>query len=266
MEQNKSIREFLFQARKRAKARLALAGRRFLRLLHPVSLSASEAFSIPIIINNRNRYTYLKSLVEWLKQAGYQNIIVLDNDSTYPPLLEYYTNCPARVIRLGKNLGYKALWDSRIFGEFRKSYYVYSDPDLLPVENCPKDLVYQLLLVLEKYRSIEKCGPALKIDDLPDHYAHKEEVIHGVEGRYWKKEVEKNIFDAPLDTTFALYKPYAYGSAESCKAFRLGGAYCFRHLPWYENSNQAKEEDVYYASHASTSSSWYNKEKKNATP
>ena len=48
--------------------------------------------SIPIIINNYNRYSAFIKLVDWLSSAGFVNIIVLDNQSTYPPLLEYYKN------------------------------------------------------------------------------------------------------------------------------------------------------------------------------
>ena len=64
---------------------------------------------IPIIINNRNRYTFLKQLIDTLRKDGYSNIIVLDNDSTYPPLLDYYNSCPAKVIFLKENLGFMAL-------------------------------------------------------------------------------------------------------------------------------------------------------------
>ena len=45
---------------------------------------------IPIIINNFNRLTYLKDLIFFLEKNGYVNIVVIDNASTYPPLLEYY--------------------------------------------------------------------------------------------------------------------------------------------------------------------------------
>lgn len=47
---------------------------------------------VPIFINSRDRLGVLKKLIDWLLDAGYRNLIILDNNSTYPPLLEYYNN------------------------------------------------------------------------------------------------------------------------------------------------------------------------------
>mgnify|MGYP002241251986 FL=1 len=71
-----------------------------------------DAKEIPIIINNFNRLTTLRLLTETLTACGYTNIYILDNASTYPPLLEYYKTCPFTVFHLNQNLGFKALWES----------------------------------------------------------------------------------------------------------------------------------------------------------
>ena len=60
--------------------------------------------AIPIIINNRNRYTFLLQLIEALELRGYTNIHILDNDSDYPPLLEYYARTKHSVHFLNANL------------------------------------------------------------------------------------------------------------------------------------------------------------------
>ena len=39
-----------------------------------------DPFNIPIIINNYNRFTTLKKLVEDLQKRGYKKIIILDNN------------------------------------------------------------------------------------------------------------------------------------------------------------------------------------------
>ena len=70
----------------------------------------SDAHDIPIIINNYNRLTMLKKLIDSLTSRGYTNIVILDNQSAYPPLLEWYAKCQFEVIRLPKNYGFKALW------------------------------------------------------------------------------------------------------------------------------------------------------------
>lgn len=249
------MKEQLFQAKKRLIAFSRLQLRKLKRLFVKTSLSREASFSIPIVLNNRNRYTYLKEMVDWLQGAGYKNIIILDNDSDYPALLEYYRHTTARVIFLKRNVGYKALWETDFFETIKGGYYVYSDADLMPGKSCPSDVVYQLYKVLSRHR-IEKCGPALRIDDLPEHYSRKQEVLD-LESDYWKQEVEKDVFDAPVDTTFALYKPYAKGNAEECRAYRVAGDLTFIHLPWYEDSAQLPEEAEYYKKNASSSSSWY---------
>ena len=60
----------------------------------------NNATEIPIIINNFNRLSTLKELLTSLEQRGYNNIHILDNASTYPPLLAYYKTCPYEVIFL----------------------------------------------------------------------------------------------------------------------------------------------------------------------
>lgn len=201
--------------------------------------------SIPIIINNRNRLTHLKTLINWLQVAGYTNIIILDNKSNYEPLLEFYKTTSCKVIYLNENYGHLAFWKSGVYKDYYKDFYVYTDPDVVPVENCPKDFLKYFLLKLKHYSNIEKIGFSLKIDDLPDYYIKKNDVISW-EKKFWEIEVEKNIYNAPLDTTFALYKPYTNGFIWVQNAYRTGGNYVARHLPWYENSNDMTEEDLFY--------------------
>jgi len=105
-----------------------------------------EVWNLPIFINSRDRLNCLKLLIEWLLRAGYNNLIILDNDSSYPPLLEYYRGLDAdsriRVVRLGNNLGHKALWDCGILEELDiKTPYAYTDSDVLPIEECPDNFV-----------------------------------------------------------------------------------------------------------------------------
>jgi glycosyltransferase involved in cell wall biosynthesis len=205
----------------------------------------SRLKEIPVIINNRNRITYLKKLINRLEKAGMRNIFIIDNASTYPPLLEFYLHMPYKVFRFEENLGFTALWDTNLFKVFRYTYYIYTDPDVVPVDECPDDFVYHLYEVLKRHPGIEKVGLGLKIDDLPDHYSRKGEVINW-ERQFWQNEVEKDLYDAYVETTFALYRPLAKGPAWECKAYRTGGDYMARHLPWYENSNDLDEESLYY--------------------
>ena len=203
---------------------------------------------IPIIINNFNRLSYTQLLIERLEKWGYTNLYILGNNSTYPPLLEFYSHTKHKVIRLNENKGYMALWKSPVYKQFKFGYYVYTDPDVLPLESCGEDFLMYLLSLLKKYSEIEKIGLGLKIDDLPEHYEHKQLVIN-TELQYWKNKVEPKVYNAAVDTTFALYRPLAKGNAEQCPAYRTGEPYIASHLPWYENSKNLTAEITYYKKH-----------------
>jgi len=70
---------------------------------------------IPIIINNYNRLTTLQALISFLEKCGYRNLFIIDNASTFPPLLEYYEACPYKVFRLKDNVGHLSLWKTVIY-------------------------------------------------------------------------------------------------------------------------------------------------------
>jgi len=231
----------------------------------------SDYKQIPIIINNRNQYTFLKMLIDWLVAHGYRNIIVLDNDSSYPPLLEYYRTLPHRIVFLQQNLGYMALMKCDLYQEIKRDYFVYTDADVVPIDECPCDFLDYFLSLLKKDRLLHKVGLSLRIDDLPDCYEHKNKVlVH--ESKFYRKEVSAGVFEAPVDTTFALYRPFTkvsfYGwfyEKSTTKHYRIGYPYQARHMPWYEDSANPSEESVYYRTHASQQTHWTNKKNKAKT-
>lgn len=201
---------------------------------------------IPIIINNRNRVTTLKQLIEALETRGYTNIYIIDNASTYPPLLEYYDTCKYEVFRLQQNVGHLALWQTHVFKRFKNDYFVYTDSDVVPIEECPDNIVGFLWEELKKNKDIYKIGLSLKIDDLPDAYNKKQEVI-AWESNFYKQKHGDGFYVAQVDTTFALYKPgVCYGANERLRMLRSAYPYMARHMPWYTDSNNLSEEEQYY--------------------
>ena len=211
---------------------------------------------IPIIINNKNRYTYLLKLVTYLENNGYNNLYIIDNHSTYFPLLEYYKITKHKVFRLKRNYGYLALWKSFIFLKFIRSYYVYTDSDILPIEDCPNDFLYFFMDVLKNNNEFKKIGFSLKYDDLPDTYILKNKVIEW-ESKFYDKPVDNILFDSVIDTTFALYRPFSGGGAKfNNKTFRTAYPYQAYHLPWYENSKNLNEEQLFYYKNSNFKTFW----------
>ena len=45
--------------------------------------------TIPLVINVFNQHHYLQRMVNQFAENGFRNIVILDNNSSYPPLLAY---------------------------------------------------------------------------------------------------------------------------------------------------------------------------------
>ena len=216
--------------------------------------------TIPIFINNYNRLTTLKKLIDALEKRGYKEIHILDNQSTYKPLLDFYKKTPYKVHFLKKNYGEKAFWKSGLWLKYMGGHYVYTDSDVVPVEECPEDFLEYFYNLLTKYPYVHKIGFSLKIDDLPQTFKNKRKVIDW-EKKFFENSIQKNVFLAPIDTTFALYRPFSKRGNRDGKTpmLRTGFPYQARHLPWYINSNQLNEEEKFYINSLKTETHWSSK-------
>lgn len=200
---------------------------------------------IPIIINNFNRLTTTKKLADDLLKLGYTDIHILDNNSTYPPLLDWYKECPYKVELLGVNHGQLAIYNSGYINNF-EGWVAYSDSDIELNQLIPRGFIEKMTEIAEKY-NILKVGLALRIDDLPTtRYGL---YIKGQEAKYWYQEVACGIYEAHIDTTFSVIKvgqPFQY------EALRLAENYTARHIPWYLDYDNLTEEELYYIEHSNS--------------
>ena len=205
---------------------------------------------VPVFINCRDRLTPLAELIGWLERASVEEIYLLDNDSAFEPLLEYYERTPHTVLRLGRNYGKFALWAAPgVLDRAGNRPFVYTDPDVVPVPECPTDALDRFAYLLDRYPAVNKVGFGLRIDDLPDHYRHKDAVI-AWERVFWEWPVERGAYYAPIDTTFALHR--AHGS-RAREAIRTGPPYVARHDSWYLDFDNLSEEERFYQRHAAES-------------
>lgn len=215
----------------------------------------------PVLINCRDRLAPLRSLVAWLERHGHDRIILVDNDSTYAPLLEYYDRTPHHVVRLDQNLGHLAPWQCGAIDELTgDDYYIETDCDVVPDPSCPGDAFDLLRAVLDDYPEYCKVGLGLRIDNLPWSYRHRRAVLRW-ESQFWDAPLpdvtsgRPALYEAPIDTTLAMYRPRSPATLD--KAIRTGPPYVGRHEPWYANSYLLSPEDRYYRKHARTDiASW----------
>lgn len=195
--------------------------------------------NIPIVVICWNNYFFVKNFVNQLKKFP-NTIILLDNNSSYQPLLDYYIKIKnelhdkIEIRMLEENYGHFVYIT---LAKTLPDIYVLSDPDLELNENMPIDFVNQLLNISNKYKSY-KTGCALSLEDkdnfidCPNYTGGKN--IADWESQFWVNKINDDnyeLYDADIDTTLCLInKNYSNEN----KVIRVAGDFKIRHLPWYK--------------------------------
>jgi len=205
----------------------------------------------PVFVVNRDLLTWPKALVEQLRLWGMSNITIVDNASTYEPLLEWYASGEVEVIRLDENLGPRAVWLSGLH-ETADDLYVVTDSDISLAELGPESLEL-LLKGLVQYPLIRKAGlglrpPKFHLADGEDLTAQDRRIVE-LEGAWRSAALDEEFYSAPVDTTFALYSR-SRDHIEFYRAIRTRAPYEAVHLPWTDAIKEIESEYRYYAEHA----------------
>jgi hypothetical protein len=209
---------------------------------------------IPVIINNRNFLTWPKAMVERIKEYdGVGEIIIVDNDSTYPPLLEWYATNPCRIERLNDNLGMGAPWVSEVVKQLNGAPYVLTDPDM-GLEDTPDDT---LLYLFDRLNSLQldKVGLGLDWQIVEKKSPYYERLNVYEKSRWSNSPVIDGVYtEVQIDTTFALYNVDHYFIGGGSTTF----PYVARHYPWEFSIEEARnsEEFMYYMDNATSASSY----------
>ena len=217
----------------------------------------------PVIITVRDRLSCLEQLLSWLEGMGQNEIWLCDNASTFPPLVKFLKTTKHNVVYNNFNLGHRAPWLSGLVPQLgNKRYFIISDPDVVPDSNTPSDVLKLFEYMLQSNPKIDKVGFSLQIDDLPNHFIHKSDVITW-ETQFWQNIYCPGYYKAPIDTTFAMYRP---GSGhQNGNSLRSAPPFTARHLPWYQDSTNLSEEDAYYIEHSDHLITNWNSDKLPAT-
>lgn len=208
-------------------------------------------FDTPVIINNFNRITTTKAMVEYLWRYGYNNIYILDNVSSFPPLLQWYDEVKEKVKieYLPHNMMQNAIFDYQngaFLQQFqgKRDWIAYTDSDLTLNPKMPYFFIGELIRLATKW-GFKKAGLALQIDDLPDTpWGHKNKTW---EEKFWTDTLEEDVYNAQLDTTFSIWNPV---TPLTFSALRVGGDYTARHEPWYSDFSKLNEEEEYFLKEA----------------
>ena len=211
-----------------------------------------NSYDIPIVIICWNNYYFVKNFINQLKK--YKNpIILLDNKSTYQPLLDYYKEIKEELkdkieIRLlDKNYGHTVYLQLK---DNLPDIYMLSDSDLQLNKNMPDNFAEILLSISNKYK-IYKVGFALDLSDAEKfvkckNYT-KNKSIYDWEIKFWKNKINNNdyeLYKADIDTTFCLINNQ-YLTKNQYTGIRIAGNFTVKHLPWYKDyikKNVSKNE------------------------
>ena len=217
---------------------------------------------IPIIINNRNLLSWPSLMLEQCKKfEDVGEIIIIDNGSTYEPLLEWYLSKPCEIIHT-TNHGQSCPWIIELPKKLNSQFYVVTDPDL-DLSETPKDCLQFIRDKMEMYSEYSKIGLSLSNwnvpDDSPYHHFLKTWSI-----KNWDEEsvVDGLLTGQIFDTTFGMYdlnkSPHSGGN---CTTYL---PYSAKHLPWEISGAEIRDmknknfEFFYYLSNATNASSYKN--------
>ena len=223
---------------------------------------------IPIFIITRDRVSVLKQCIEGYKKLENIELVIHDNNSTYPPMLEYLNQLESEGIKIYKhptttNDFFDISEDvantiDKWFEETgsNSQYYIVTDPDIELENPCP-DLLYFYIDALE-VSGVPVVGPMLRIDDIPDHFAIKDEMVASHNVQFWGKHREQYCYDhqgvkvqrCAIDTTFGLYRRN-FRFKRLNVGLRVYEPYMAKHLDWYIDTNNLTEEQKYHKDNCS---------------
>eukprot|EP00592_Proboscia_alata_P007598 CAMPEP_0194366618 /NCGR_PEP_ID=MMETSP0174-20130528/14665_1 /TAXON_ID=216777 /ORGANISM="Proboscia alata, Strain PI-D3" /LENGTH=339 /DNA_ID=CAMNT_0039141907 /DNA_START=243 /DNA_END=1262 /DNA_ORIENTATION=- len=230
-------------------------------------ISIPSDLFIPIFVLSRDRVGALKKSVESYQQtfASLYEIIILDHNSTYPPMIEYLKRMQDEK-QFTVHFLQSEKWDdalsesSRFIEQYLKDhphagYYVFTDSDIA-FYHTQSDVLLFYAANLASCPKIEVVGPALKISDIPNHYTFGEaQWLIGHQG-FWSsppnlatwKGIGYHVVKNPIDTTFAMRrrKTTFNRMINGGNTLRCYAPYVATHTDWYLNSSSLPEDKVWY--------------------
>lgn len=202
-----------------------------------------------------NRLTCLKKQLEYLLPNKDLEVIIVDNNSTYQPLLDYYKTLDCKIVYSEKNYGHTVVWDLKLLDKYcPNEKYIITDSDII-LDHVAKDYLEIMQGALDVFKSYNKIGLGLNTNNIPYDYPRRSEVLTHENKIIHRKEIgSRVVYECPVDTTFAMYREgysdySVWGTATNtwygeCKSLRMKKPYESTHLGWH--IIKKTEEDEYY--------------------
>ncbi len=205
-----------------------------------------------------------KAQAEFFTACGHE-VVIVDNMSTYPPLLEWLKSCPYRVVTtegITLQTYNRFIWEIPGLLDDVGNYYAVTDCDL-GYEGIPKDFCEVLIGDIERSEGIIKSGLSIRIADLPDNpYANR---YRDAEANNWGALDVHGFHGVAVDTTFAVYSKERCNNLQGMwrpegspvpetfldnfyffRSHRSPEPYTVAHLPWYMDIKSLTHEQIYH--------------------
>tara|TARA_Y100000310_G_scaffold342719_1_gene447073 strand:- start:252 stop:1619 length:1368 start_codon:yes stop_codon:yes gene_type:complete len=218
-----------------------------------------ESPVVPIFIITRDRLDSLRESIDSYHRDIKTpfEIVIHDNDSTYGPTIDFLKNLEKE--------GTKVYWNKENdlrsvnasisdWMERHKNvkYFVITDPDVA-LDSVAGNILEFYKALLKANRHAQVVGPMLEIDDLPDHYPFKREVVKSHYYQFWQHTPTTlgydgkvcNVQRAAIDSTFGMYRR-GYTWNGPVVGIRTYAPYSARHLDWYLDPDNLSEDQEYY--------------------
>lgn len=217
--------------------------------------------TVPLIIPTFNNPTFTKNFVEQSINVGFKNIQIYDNNSNYPEMLKLLQKLDStcEVIRLQKNYGPHYILRTPDVYQSLPDLFCLSDPDVEYSKSLPENFLEILLEVSEKYQ-VGKVGFAMEVpkqEEFLNPFMNLDDKLWKMEdweNQFWNNKIGNiqgnDIYNATLDTHFALYNKKYFDPQDRYKAIRVAGKLTSKHLGLYKNTIVPKEEEDFYRNSA----------------
>ena len=161
----------------------------------------------------------------------YKHIHVINNNSTYAPLLTYLESIKdiVTVHTMDKNYGH-TVHNLQLFQKYHvNGKYFLTDPDLTLNENLPVNFIDNMVSISEKYKA-HRVGFALDIfhPNLGKEVTYNGKTPFQWETPAWSQPIEETVYNAAIDTTFCLVNTNYPNGVH----LRIAGNYTCIHRPW----------------------------------
>lgn len=205
--------------------------------------------NIPAFIIAYNQPTFIKGMVSQLEKYT-KDITIIDNKSTFVPLLDYYEQeYPYTLLRQKENYGHM-VYTRKEIKKLAGGLYLLTDPDLLFNPQLPPDFLSTLIAVSEECNA-GKVGFALFIDsdDIREDLHLNKTPIKEWESKFWEKPVSFSsdpnleMYWAAIDTTFCLINE----TKRNWDHIRIAGDFTCMHIPWHKGFEERLQSGEYEA-------------------